>query len=48
MAKQIAEVKFSTGRYYLEVAGIVVTMEGDPYRGELPEEVFTENSKRGT
>jgi len=36
----IATVGFSTGRYYLKVAEIIVAMEGDPFRGELPEAVM--------
>lgn len=35
----IAEVKFSTGRHYLSVAGIAVAVEGDKCRDTLPEEV---------
>lgn len=34
----IAEVKLSCGRFYLEVCGIVVAMEGDPCRHSLPDE----------
>jgi len=38
-SKKLAEVGFSTGRYFLKVAGIIVAMEGDAYRGmEIPEE----------
>ncbi|AMV31305.1 hypothetical protein VN12_04255 [Pirellula sp. SH-Sr6A] len=33
-----AEVKFSTGRHYLSVAGIAVAMEGDACRHHLPDE----------
>lgn len=36
----LAQVGFSCGRYYLSVAGIVVAMEGDLFRGELPEDVL--------
>lgn len=35
----LAEVKFSTGRYYLDVAGIAVAMEGDKCRDTLPDDV---------
>ena len=34
---KLAEVKFSTGRFYLNVAGITVAIEGDKCRGLLPE-----------
>lgn len=39
MSSPLAEVRFSTGRYYLSVAGIAVAMEGDNCRDVLPEEV---------
>lgn len=35
----IASVRFSTGRHYLNVAGISVAVEGDKCRDMLPEEV---------
>ena len=34
----IADVKCSCGRFYLEVAGIAVAMQGDNCRASLPEE----------
>lgn len=37
--RNFAEVNLSCGRYYLSVAGIVVVMEGDKCRAELPEKV---------
>jgi len=36
--KQLASVKSSCGRQYLEIAGIAIAMEGDPFRGTLPED----------
>jgi len=33
-----AEVRCSCGRYFLDIAGVVVAMQGDPCRAELPEE----------
>lgn len=36
----LAEAKFSCGRSYLKVAGVIVAMQGDPFRGELPETVL--------
>jgi hypothetical protein len=35
---KIAEVGFSTGRYFLSVGGVIVAMEGDKCRENLPEE----------
>jgi hypothetical protein len=34
----LAEVRFSTGRCFLSVAGIIVAMEGDKCRDIFPEE----------
>jgi hypothetical protein len=37
----LAEVRFTCGRCYLSVAGIVVAMEGDQCRdGDMPNEVY--------
>lgn len=37
----LAEVRLSTGRQYLSVAGVVVAMEGDPCRdSDLPESIL--------
>lgn len=30
--EKVAEVKLSTGRFYLDVRGVAVAMEGDPCR----------------
>lgn len=35
----LAEVKCSCGRFVLEVAGVVVAMQGDPCRQMLPPEI---------
>lgn len=35
---ELAEVGFSTGRYFLSVGGVIVAMEGDKCRENLPEE----------
>jgi hypothetical protein len=37
----LAEVGLSTGRLYLSVAGVIVAMEGDKCRDNLPEEACT-------
>ena len=41
----LAEVLFTCGRHYLNVAGIAVAMEGDPCREMLPEECLEPISK---
>ncbi len=43
MSELLADVRLSCGRHYLQVAGFVLAMEGDPCReAQLPEEVYPE------
>ena len=45
--EQIASVGLSCGRNYLEVAGIIVAMEGDKCRASnLPEEILPQIPKK--
>lgn len=45
MSEKLASVESSYGGYYLDIAGIVVAMEGDDCRHMLPEEAAKEIPK---